>query len=131
MSRQRNDGLRKICGCPRRHRAKCSHPWHFNFKWNGEDYRFTLERQITRIVRDAKGKWKRDRTTLGDIIDSKTAAEAERDKLRDAIRNGTLQAGPAAPKPQSETLTLAELLETYRKQYVLVHRAGTAANVKY
>jgi len=31
---------------------KCSHPWHFNFKWNGERYRFSLERHVGRIARD-------------------------------------------------------------------------------
>ena len=31
-TRHHNDGLRKICGCPRRQWAKCRHPWHFSFK---------------------------------------------------------------------------------------------------
>ncbi len=40
-----NGGLRKICRCPRRGWAKCAHPWHFNFRWDGRDYRFSLDRQ--------------------------------------------------------------------------------------
>ena len=43
VKRQRNDGLRKVCDCPRRTWPKCSHPWHFNFKWAGEHYRFSIE----------------------------------------------------------------------------------------
>src|SRR5687767_13226600 len=117
--RQRNSGLRKLCDCSRRNWAKCPHPWHFNFKWNDEHYRFTLERQINRIVRDASGKWKRDRGTLGDLIDNKTDAEKERDRLRTAIREGTLQAVPVA-EPQRNTLTLSTLMEMYRKQHVVV-----------
>ena len=42
VQRQRNDGLRKRCPCPRRTWAKCSHPWHFAFKHDGEHYRFSL-----------------------------------------------------------------------------------------
>ena len=35
MKRRQNGGLRKVCGCPRRTWAKCTHPWHFNFKARG------------------------------------------------------------------------------------------------
>lgn len=97
-TRHRNDGLRKLCSCPRRTWAKCEHPWHFNFKWAGEVYRFSLDRVVGRIVKDAAGKWRRDRATLGDRIDSKTAAESERDRLRAAIREGS-QEGTAFMKP--------------------------------
>jgi integrase len=124
MRRHNNDGLRKLCDCPRRGWAKCSHPWHFNFKWNGEYFRFSLERSIRQIVRGTDGKWQRDRSTLGDPITSKTAADSERDRLRAAIRQGTLQRAEVV-RPQRETLTLAQLMETYRKRYIVVQRPNT------
>jgi integrase len=124
MTRHNNDGLRKLCGCARRGWAKCPHPWHFSFTWNGEDFRFSLERSVKRIIRGADGRWHRDRATLGDRIDSKTAAETERDRLRAAIRDGSLLEG-AALKPQRDTLTLSQLLDTYRKDYIAVQRPGT------
>ena len=71
--RHRNDGLRKICACPRRQWAKCPHPWHFNFKWNGTSYRFSLDREI------------------GQPISSKTEARTEADRFRAAIRDGTFR----------------------------------------
>ncbi len=129
-ARHRNDGLRKLCGCARRTWPKCPHPWHFNFKWADETYRFSLDRVVNHVVRAADGKWQRDRKTLGDRIDSKTAAESERDRLRAAIREGTLQA-LAADRPQADTLTLAQLLEHYRTNHILVQRSGTIRNVDY
>lgn len=128
--RQRNDGIRKVCDCPRRGWAKCAHPWHFAFKWANEHYRFSLEREVRRIVRGPDGKWRRDRATLGDPITSKTAAEGERDRLRAAIRDGTLQ-HVSSVAPLREMLTLTQLMETYRRRHVLVNRAGTAKNVTY
>lgn len=120
--RQRNDGIRKLCGCSRRTWPKCSHPWHFNFKWAGESYRFSLARVITRIAKDADGKWQRELKTLGDPIDSKTAAEQERDRLRAEIRAGRLQTTVDAAGPQHKTLTLTQLLDVYNRQYIAVHR---------
>lgn len=131
MTRQHNDGLRKLCACPRRAWAKCSHPWHFNFKHGGEFYRFSLERRIVRVIRDVDGKWRRERATLGDKITSKTEAETERDRLRTEIRGGRIQQQPAAERPQIETITLADLMATYRKQHIAVHRAGTIKNTDY
>jgi hypothetical protein len=105
-------------------------PVALNFKWNGEHYRFSLERQIRRIVRDADGTWRRDQGSLGHVIDSKTGAEQERDRLRSAIREGTLQEQPEA-MPQRDTLTLAALMAAYRKQHIAVHRADTIKNTDY
>ena len=132
MSKQRhqNKGIRKLCGCPRRTWAKCKHPWHFNFKHNDEVYRFSLEREVGRLVRDADGTWKRDRATLGKEITDKTTAEAERDRLKTAIRAGAF-AQPETKKPQRDTLTLAQLMEAYRKQYLTVHRADTLKTTDY
>jgi hypothetical protein len=66
--KHRNTGLRKRCGCPRKNWAKCSHSWHFNFKWNGEHHRFSLDREV------------------GHPITNKTDAEKEADRIRTAIR---------------------------------------------
>lgn len=128
--RSRNDGLRKLCECPRRGWAKCEHPWHFNFAWTGESYRFSLERQVHRVAKDPKGVWKRDRATLGERITDKTTALRERDRLRTAICAGTLQ-GSAADRPLPSTLNLGQLFGHYRKQHVAVHRADTAKNADY
>jgi integrase len=70
MTKHRNRGLRKRCGCPRKNWAKCPHPWHFNFKWKGEHYRFSLDREV------------------GHTITNKTDAETEAERLRTAIREG-------------------------------------------
>lgn len=67
--RRKNEGLRKLCECSARVWAKCPHPWHFNFKWAGETYRFSLDRRVGRLVRDTDGTWKRDRASLGDKIE--------------------------------------------------------------
>jgi hypothetical protein len=45
-----NDGLRKICGCPRRLWAKCKHSWHFAYCWKGRHYRFSLDRYANKHV---------------------------------------------------------------------------------
>lgn len=126
----RDAGLRKLCDCARRTWAKCAHPWHFDYKWNGERYRFTLDRIVGRLRKDAKGKWRRDRGSLGDKITSKTAAEQEQERLRTAIREGTLQKAPD-DKPQRDTLTLTALMAAYRKQHILVHRKGTIKTTDY
>ena len=70
MTKQRNRGLHKRCECPRKNWAKCPHPWHFNFKWKDEHYRFSLDREV------------------GHPVTSKTEAEKEADRLRTAIREG-------------------------------------------
>jgi hypothetical protein len=66
-ARRRNDGLRKLCECPRRRWAKCEHPWHFNFNHKGEAYRFSLERQVRRVAKDQKGVWNRNAINHGEI----------------------------------------------------------------
>ena len=102
-TRHRNDGLRKRCECSRRAWAKCSHPWHFGFKWNGTHHRFSLDKH------------------LAQRIDSKTEAETEAEKIRIAIREGTF--GQPAPR---EDMTLRQLADTYLERYVQVERAATA-----
>ena len=109
MTRHRHDGLRKICGCPRRQWAKCAHPWHFNFKWHRTHYRFSLDRE------------------LGRPIPSKTEARTEADRLRAAIRDGTFR--PIVPALQS--LTLGQLTEVYFDRYMTTHRPASLQNEQY
>lgn len=110
--RHKNDGLSKICECDRRAWAKCSHSWHFSFKWKGKRYRFSLDRQI------------------GKPIDSKTDAETHADQIRDEIRQGTFRlagaTAPPEPRPQRETLTVEQLLTCYLRNYVRAVRPSTA-----
>jgi integrase len=68
-----NDGLRKICGCPRRAWAKCEHAWHFAFCWKGRHYRFSLDR------------------FTGKRVEGKTEAVRLADQFRSQIRDGTFQ----------------------------------------
>lgn len=119
MRRNHHDGVRKICDCPRRRWPRCQHPWHFNFRWKSEDYRFSLERRIGRITRTENGKWRRDLATLGEQIISKTDADAEADRLRAAIRSGELQ---DVERPKRETMTLAELFKLYIQRDVRTRR---------
>lgn len=127
--RETNGGIRKLCGCPRRKWAKCEHPWHFNFAHEGEHYRFTLERQIGKIVRrqNAKGQWRwyRDRAALGERITTKTDAEREANRLKVAIEDGTLI--ESTDRPVLATLTLSQLLKLYDKRYLSVERAAPDA----
>jgi hypothetical protein len=94
-ARHRNTGIRKVCECPRRKWAKCHHAWHFSFTLRGESFRFSWDRTIGRVLRDGTG-WTRDRASLGDPITTKTAAQAEAQRLRTGIRDGSLLRGPHA-----------------------------------
>ena len=107
-SRQRNDGIRKICACPRRAWPKCPHPWHFSFKWAGVHHRYSLDRVLGRAVR------------------AKTEAADEAERLRVAIKAGTFRK-PGDPEPvRRETLTLRQLLDLYLDR-VVKPRGETAA----
>lgn len=104
MKRQKNDGLRKICGCSRRRWSKCSHPWHFNYKPRrgplaGQSFRFSLDRE------------------LGRCIDSKSAAQTEANTLRTAIDAGTFHQAASMP---SVGLTLRDVAKKYLKRHVNV-----------
>jgi hypothetical protein len=82
----RNEGLRKVCGCGRHKWPKCPHPWHFSFQWEGEHYRFWLDRHVGKKL-------------------TKAEADVEAERLRTAIRSGEFQAtrGRAHhPKPQQQ-----------------------------
>ena len=102
MAKHRNRGLRKRCECPRKNWAKCAHPWHFNFKWNGEHYRFSLDREV------------------GHPITNKSDAEKEADRLRTAIREGRFRQQEVEPPrgealPPGGELTFRQFAEEWKK----------------
>ncbi|MBL8141848.1 MAG: hypothetical protein JNM38_12095 [Acidobacteria bacterium] len=76
----KNHGLRKICACARRNWTKCPHSWHFSYRWQERDYRFSIDRHLRRRV------------------ESKSEAEAEAERIRVAIRAG--QFGLEVPEPE-------------------------------
>jgi len=80
-----NDGLRKICGCPRRVWARCPHAWHLAFRWKGKSYRFSLNRQTD--------------TPIAGKIDAEKVADHIRSEIR-AGRFGKPTDPPANP-PQT------------------------------
>jgi integrase len=101
----RNFGVRKVCDCTRRIKAKCDHPWHFNFAWNGKSYRFSLDRQA------------------GRHIELRADAEALADQIRIAIRAGEFGKPPKpSPTPEGAPLTFAEFAKEWasRRGYQLV-----------
>lgn len=100
--RQANNGLRKVCACPRRVWAKCPHPWHFSFKWAGVHHRFSLDRH------------------LGRHVESKIDATKEADRLRTEIRQGSF----GQPTPRQE-MTLRQLADVYLERHVRLERAST------
>lgn len=108
MTRRKNDGVRKICGCARKRWSECDHSWYFNFQWKGKAYRFSIDRELNKRIA------------------SKTDAEAEAEKLKTAIREGKFRAGG----PALESLTLAQLFAEYDRRYLQIHRKPSAKNTK-
>ena len=102
MARQRNHGLRKLCGCPRRNWPKCPHSWHFSFKHEGIHHRFSLDRH------------------LGRRVTSKTEAEDEAEQLRVAIRAGRF-GEPATQTTSPECPTFAVIAAEHLKRHVEPH----------
>jgi len=82
--RQRNDGLRKRCGCPRRRWGECAHPWHVNFKWKGKHCRLSLDRESGKQIR------------------SRSDARIEIDRIRAAVRAGTFVQAPDESQVRGE-----------------------------
>lgn len=112
--RQRNGGLRKVCGCPRRTWAKCDHGWRMNFKWKDVHHRYALDRIVGKPIR------------------SKTEADTEADRIRTEIRAGTFRRpGEEPPAPVRDTLTLATLFEHFKKRYLEIQRPTTLVNTDY
>jgi integrase len=78
MKRQRQDGLRKICGCSLRQWARCEHTWYFSHKPKGKPrVRISIDRH--------KGEH------VASLDDAKTIAA----ELRSAIASGTYPPKPA------------------------------------
>lgn len=122
MARTARHGLRKICGCKPAAWTKGAHPYHFAYKWAGVRYRFSLDRVLPTPVR-----------LKGD-------AEAAANQIRAAIQAGTFRMPDTVPPasvtaqtsgPILSTLTLTQLLETYRTQYLCIHRPDTLKNTSY
>jgi integrase len=87
--RQRNDGLRKICKCPLRNWARCSHPWYFSYKpKGGARVRVSLDRHTGEHV--------------GTLDEAKTIAA----NLRTAIVNGEYPPAPQATEAPAAPVTL-------------------------
>jgi hypothetical protein len=113
----RNDGLRKLCRCGRRKRAKCAHAWHFSFQWEGQHHRFSLERHIGKKL-------------------TKTEAEVEAERLRTAIRAGEFHETPEPirqPKPQHQApMTFRQFAEEWRARrgYQLVRPRDNDSRLK-
>ena len=85
-----NDGLRKICDCPRRNWAKCPHPWHFSCAWQGKAHRFSLDRHA------------------GKRVESRTEAEALAAQIRSEIKAGTFGKAKAPAESSAEGNQSAE-----------------------
>lgn len=124
MARAHRHGLRKICECKPSAWAKCSHGWHFAFKWAGVRHRYSLDRLLPKPVR------------------LKSDAEIEANRIRGEIQAGTFKPpsgssntpagdGSASTAPVLERLTLRQLFKTFRKRYLETERAATLANVDY
>ncbi len=96
-----NDGIRKICRCPRTKWKGCKHPWYFNYQWKGEPYRFNLNRH------------------LGKPKDGLAKSEAERqaEKIRIAIRDGNFNKDAAVVEPKLATvLTFEQFAEHWKRE---------------
>src|SRR5262245_61191294 len=102
MPRQQNNGLRKLCDCSRRVWAKCSHPWHFNYKpRGGQAYRFSLDAEIGRHPKD------------------KTEAEKIANTFREAINAGTFIRAAERRRQASATVhELAVTLDVFAKKFI-------------
>lgn len=110
MARTARHGLRKVCGCKSASWTKCRHSWHFSYKWAGVHYRYSLDRLLPKPVR------------------LKSDAEIAANRLRADIQAGTFRAPGTEPTagPVLPMLTLAQLLDRYRQEYIEVRRPGTA-----
>src|SRR5688500_5165359 len=101
--RQKNNGVRKVCGCKPIRWCKCKHAWNMNFRHRGVHHRLSLDRE------------------LGRHIEGKTEAGIEAGNLRNAIRAGTFRSradrsAPTGVDPAPTTadaITLTAFATTY------------------
>src|ERR1700738_2696711 len=96
MGRQRNDGLRKICGCRKAEWPRCPHSWHLNFKFKGEHFRFSLDKE------------------LGRHVDSKSEARGEADRLRGQIRSRAFRQPQVMVRPDSAQLGFRSFADVWK-----------------
>ena len=112
MRRHRNDGLRKICSHHHSRWPKCKDAWHFNFKYGGRAYRFSLDRH------------------LGRHVGTRTEAEREADLIRVAIRAGRFQLGGADVASSVNVFTVSGLITSYQREYLDVYRRSAAVEAR-
>ena len=112
MKRHRNDGLRKICSHHHSRWPKCKDAWHFNFKYGGQAYRFSLDRHLGRHVR------------------TRAEAEREADVIRVAIRESRFQLGKANTAPCDDALSVLQLVSLYQREYLDVYRRSAAVEAR-
>ena len=95
--RQRNRGLRKVCGCSRRAWLKCEHSWYLNFRWRkGKHHRISLDKHANKHF-------------------GKTEAHELAETLRTAIRNGEYPPAivPAVPPSTPSDITFTKFGELW------------------
>ena len=107
--RSRNNGVRKVCACPKQRWPKCPHSWYFNFKPpNGRAYRFSLDKH------------------LGRHLETKAEALSEADRIRVAIREKRFQLGSPETSQSSDVMTVAQLVATYQTRHLNLHSKRSA-----
>lgn len=109
--RRHNDGLRKVCGCPRDRWRKCPHPPHFNYC----GVRVSMEVQAGRPV-----TWSEAEILARDWRD-----EIDRGRFVLAKRGGTVAAQRAA-QMASDAFTLRLFAARYLTEYCVLKRPGHA-----
>ncbi len=114
-----NGGLKKRCGCPRRQWSKCAHPWHFGFKYDGREWRYSLDK-IASLRGERKPRAKSDALALAD-------------RLRSDIRSGIDTVGHPAPASPSTDLTFGDICDLYLAEHVHVptRRSRAAREIEY
>jgi integrase len=106
MTKNKNHGIRKLCGCSRRNWPKCAHGWYFNFKpRGGPAYQFSLD------------------VELGKHLEKKEDATAEAERIRNEIRAGTFvrarerrKVGEPTPATTADAITLTAFATTYTER---------------
>lgn len=78
-----NDGIRKICACPRRNWGKCGHDVHGSYQYGGRLYRFSISRVLGRRVTS--------------LTEGREAMDGIRRQIRAGEFGGALAASPADP----------------------------------
>ena len=105
-------GLYKLCKHKGRARDRCEHAW-----WESIQYRGRLHRQSLE-------KWS------GQEIQTKAAAQAVFDRMKEAIRSGQMDAG-REPIGDSDLLSFSEFLPIYVERYVKANGLASADTIEY